>query len=241
MTRAAGSCYSTSARGDPLGAPSRGLIMPLLSRLEQTIGDCLDTLSRRLFGGAVSPRAIVQAVGEAVHSVRHESREVATNACSILLCDEDLTRLAAQLDTLRRAAAERIRETAAARGLELVGRPRVRLDNSPEVPRGEVRVTAALAPGPGEAELIELNGERRLRLNERIAVIGRDPACDLELAADGVSRRHARIEPRAEHYVLIDLGSTNGTKLNGSRISMEPLRSGNVVGIGPVRLEYREL
>jgi len=72
--------------------------------------------------------------------------------------------------------------------------------------------------------------------------IGRDPANDLHLDSPVVSRRHARIERVPAGHVLIDLSSTNGTYVNGSRLqpnSGVTLRPGDVVHMGPFRLTYQ--
>ncbi|HEY4465004.1 MAG TPA: DUF1707 and FHA domain-containing protein [Streptosporangiaceae bacterium] len=63
--------------------------------------------------------------------------------------------------------------------------------------------------------------------------IGREPDCDLLIGDLTVSRKHARLERAAEGWLLTDLGSTNGTRLNGWRIR-EPvrLRAGDRVAFG---------
>ena len=68
---------------------------------------------------------------------------------------------------------------------------------------------------------------RELEVSDRI-VIGRDPACDLVLDDDQVSRRHAVMQADASTVILQDLGSTNGTWVDGQRID------------GPVRLSGKE-
>lgn len=65
--------------------------------------------------------------------------------------------------------------------------------------------------------------------------IGRDPACDLLIGDLTVSRMHARLERAADGWMLADLGSTNGTRLNGWRVR-EPVRvrAGDRVCFGTV-------
>lgn len=63
--------------------------------------------------------------------------------------------------------------------------------------------------------------------------IGREPAREIALAADGtVSRRHASISPEAGTLVLRDEGSSNGTFVNGQRIQEHALRPGDEIRIG---------
>jgi ABC transport system ATP-binding/permease protein len=72
--------------------------------------------------------------------------------------------------------------------------------------------------------------------------IGRDPSNDLHLDAAVVSRAHARVERTASGHTLIDLGSTNGTYVNGRRLTANagvPLQPGDLVQIGPFRLTYQ--
>jgi pSer/pThr/pTyr-binding forkhead associated (FHA) protein len=70
------------------------------------------------------------------------------------------------------------------------------------------------------------------------ALIGRDAACDLRLDADEyVSARHARLELAPDGVRVVDLGSTNGTYVNGERVARERLlRSGDVLRLGQTEL-----
>jgi hypothetical protein len=70
--------------------------------------------------------------------------------------------------------------------------------------------------------------------------IGRDPGCDLVLADISVSRRHAGLDRVVSGWVLTDLGSTNGTRLNGWRIREPvPVRAGDRVTFGVVTFKLR--
>jgi len=65
------------------------------------------------------------------------------------------------------------------------------------------------------------------------AVLGREEETDISVRDPEVSRRHARISWQGDSHYVEDLGSTNGTFLNGSLVtSPQPLRSGDTVGIG---------
>ncbi|MEP6743088.1 MAG: FHA domain-containing protein [bacterium] len=79
---------------------------------------------------------------------------------------------------------------------------------------------------PGEPAFAELSGAgtgslRRIELNKELTRFGRDAAVEgaIDAAAAMVSRRHAEIRRLNGKYILVDLGSFNGTLLNGRRIA----------------------
>ncbi|MDC3955549.1 sigma 54-interacting transcriptional regulator [Polyangium jinanense] len=71
-------------------------------------------------------------------------------------------------------------------------------------------------------------------------VAGRDAESELPLRYQQVSRRHARFEPDAEGWWVRDLGSANGTFVNGVRVKEARLTQGDVIDIGTVRLVFQE-
>ena len=77
-----------------------------------------------------------------------------------------------------------------------------------------------------------LNRER-----ERI-LIGRDALSDIRIASDLVSRHHALIVISSKGVTLVDLGSTNGTFVDGREIKQRVLQDGQVIGIGDCQIEY---
>ena len=69
-------------------------------------------------------------------------------------------------------------------------------------------------------------------------VIGRSPGADIVLGDDFVSGRHARVAPQGDSAIDEDLGSTNGTVLNGAPLKqVTVLRVGDTIDIGATRLK----
>ena len=73
-----------------------------------------------------------------------------------------------------------------------------------------------------------------IELNSRPTMIGRDRSCNVVLRDPSISSFHAQIFCRHGQYFIVDLNSTNGTKVNGQRISHFPerLRTGDLICIG---------
>ena len=66
----------------------------------------------------------------------------------------------------------------------------------------------------------------------RSFVIGRGIDCDIRIEGKSISRKHARLEWKAGAFVLVDLGSANGTTVNGKRIQEQPLVDQDRIGFG---------
>lgn len=69
-------------------------------------------------------------------------------------------------------------------------------------------------------------------------VAGRSADCDIHLAQDEISRRHVRFERAGDRYEVIDLGSVNGTFVNGRRVDRQTLAIGDVVVVEGFQLTF---
>jgi FHA domain-containing protein len=96
-------------------------------------------------------------------------------------------------------------------------------------------------PGYGMPRLIITRG-RGVGRDESIAtqcVIGREYGADIVVGDLRVSRRHACIALQGETYVILDLGSRNGTIVNGQKVRSAELSDGDVIHLGPVEFLFR--
>jgi len=85
----------------------------------------------------------------------------------------------------------------------------------------------------------EINEE--IPLTHELIILGRAAECDVVLADQRVSRRHAEVRRQEEGFILRDLGSTNGTWLNGRRLNAPALlHDGDVIEIGSARFTFRD-
>jgi hypothetical protein len=139
----------------------------------------------------------------------------------------ELSELFTDLPTqTRRKATDRLRERLTLLRMAVTGRPApsTRLLQAPKVKLGALQARLPPLPLPP----LPPQTDRRF-------TIGRAMACDFTLADLSVSRWHARLYREDEHWLLSDLGSTNGTRLNGWRVTTGvPITPGDQVSFGSV-------
>jgi uncharacterized RDD family membrane protein YckC len=85
------------------------------------------------------------------------------------------------------------------------------------------------------------SSRREIPLARTLLSIGRDPSNDLVLPDALVSRRHAVVECRGAQYVIRDCNSSNGSLVNGDRVTEHPLKDGDLLAIGTARILFREV
>lgn len=144
-----------------------------------------------------------------------------------------------------------IAENAAERGWGLVGPPEVVFVVDGTLRKGDFACTPSLVQGewpdepdgaaPTTAALVvhERGTDRTVALTKETTTIGRLPDCDVILNDKGTSRRHAQIKMKAGVATLTDLGSTNGTRLNGQPVQNRTLEDGDRITIGATSLEFK--
>jgi len=105
---------------------------------------------------------------------------------------------------------------------------------------------AGPSAAPGAPSLEILRGPREL-LGKKVPIvgpltIGRSPGSDIVIVDDFISSRHVRIIPAGEGVLVEDLGSTNGTIVNGRRITA-PVRldAGDEIDLGTVKMKVANL
>jgi len=91
---------------------------------------------------------------------------------------------------------------------------------------------------PQATATLEVDG-RPYRITQPVVVIGRGTEADVVLDDAGVSRRHAEVHSVDDRVRIIDLGSTNGTFVDGEKVPVATLREGSVITIGRTRIVYR--
>ena len=99
-------------------------------------------------------------------------------------------------------------------------------------------ISAADARDAGlTAETMTLTvGSTRTRLTKRVSTMGRSRDCDIVVADPNASRLHAEVRHIGLDYFLVDMGSTNGTEVNGQLVKRHALADGDTIVIGTTQI-----
>lgn len=107
------------------------------------------------------------------------------------------------------------------------------------VPREDATAPTIRIPKLRARVTVTKGGSGTHELEAREYVIGRSTHADVVLADPSVSGQHAKLAPHGDAFALSDLGSTNGTSVDGRAVQGEyVLRGGETIGIGDARLRY---
>ncbi|HKP20743.1 MAG TPA: DUF3662 and FHA domain-containing protein [Thermoleophilaceae bacterium] len=93
-------------------------------------------------------------------------------------------------------------------------------------------------PVDDRRQALLVGGGRRNVLSGSRVVLGRSREADIVLQDPNVSRRHAELRREDAGWQIVDLGSTNGIKVNGRRVDNQPLRPGDQITIGVTDLTF---
>ena len=165
---------------------------------------------------------------------------VVPNRFTVALSASDLEQFEGVQDSLTRELADAAREHARDEGYSFMGPVQVVLEESARLRTGAYQITGRMVEGDGGsgAGSIVLPSGDRFTLTESIITVGRHPDCNLVLADPNVSRNHAEIKPQGDKYVVVDLGSTNGTRVNGVRVDTQVLEDGDEITFGNTRMRF---
>ncbi len=226
--------------------------MPILRDFERRLGGLVEGLFAKTFRSGLQPVELAKRVLKEMDAGRTVgvSEVWAPNAFAFRLSPGDAERFTQAEAALIKELQEVVRENAAERGWGLMGPPEITLESDPRLKKGEFRCSASLVEGEEKVEpvpasaaslMIHEDGTTRsVVLAADVTTIGRFPECDVVIADKGASRRHAQIKQGRDGFTLTDLGSTNGTRLNGQTIQSRELADGDRITIGSTSIEFRQ-
>ncbi len=239
-----------------------------LDRFEQFFERIVEGTIMRFFRSPIQPAEIGRKLERAMEDGRVVSvgSVLVPNTYRAEMHPQDMVAFADFVVPLSRQMEGWLAEEIADRGYRTLGRVRVQIVGDEQVPRRTIRVeaqTSATLDRPAIEEdqiqktevyrvirestgvpprlLRVMNGpgkDRTFTIRAATTSVGRGLDNDLVLESTDVSRHHAQIEYRDGSYHLTDLGSTNGSRVNGQPVQRAILRDGDEIEFGSLHLQF---
>jgi hypothetical protein len=232
--------------------------VPNLRDFERRLGGLVEGLFSKTFRSGVQPVELAKRLIKEMDAGRTVgvNGAWAPNRFEFYLSKDDAERFEQAEAALSAELQNVARENADERGYGLVGPPEVEFFMDKDLKKGDFACSASLVEGeqpvaepagvrpafvagPASLTIHENGAERTVALTGDVVTIGRLPECDVVVKDKGASRRHAQIKIKDGTATITDLGSTNGTRLNGATIQSRELADGDRITIGTTVLEYR--
>lgn len=242
--------------------------MSVLRNLENKIAGLVEGAFGRAFRSEIRPVELARRLAREMDRHRRTSLSstYAPNEYIVWLSPQDRRALAPIEDGLVEELSAYLLEHARAERFALAAQPKIELRTDRRLAIGECGIEANLVGREGGARASETPelvarraavpvamggaaayagqasltvGSSRNPIGPRGVVIGRSPDADLVLSSTEVSRHHAEVVPDESGWLLVDLGSTNGVRLNGRRVGVPTLLTdGDVIEIGSTELTF---
>lgn len=174
-------------------------------------------------------------------SVDVKGQRIVPNDFTVLLSANDHTGFADIEDALRTELVEACREYAREEGYHFMGPVAVELQIDNSLKPGRFGIASRLKqaePGKRPGTIVMPSGDR-IELRDGKNLIGRLSDCVVMISDGNTSRHHAQIHRAGSGFVINDLGSTNGTYVNGEQLTADHrLADGDIVTVGSVSLRF---
>jgi hypothetical protein len=215
-----------------------------LSGFERRLERMVEGVFARAFRSGLQPvelgRRLVR-VMDAERTLDIQGRRIVPNHFVIRLGPDDHARFDDVADALVRELAGAAREHAREERLGFLGRVGVELVLDPSLRTGRFEIDPSFSEtatgGTSPARLLLPDG-REITLADAPVRIGRLPECAVTLNDPNVSREHAELVPSGDTYLVHDLGSTNGTRVNGIPVRRQVLVDGDEIVVGGTSLRF---
>lgn len=164
---------------------------------------------------------------------------IAPNAFDVVLARGDYERFGSFVDILARELVDAAKEHAKSENYNFIGPVEVTIGWEPDLAKGTFDIVSEVKEGADRpSHWIVLPDGRRIGIGDEIITMGRLPECAIVLADPNASRRHAQLRREGDSVILVDLGSLNGTRVNGVQVREQRLNPGDEVTIGTTTLRF---
>jgi hypothetical protein len=227
--------------------------MGVLQRFERRIEGMVNGAFARAFKAEVQPVEIASALQRELDdraAIVAQGRTLVPNDFVVELSERDSERLGGYADQLAAELVDMVRGHADQQRYAFVGPVEVAFEQANDLQTGVFRVRSSAkagvtpiqqpasgppghpAPSPFRAQAQLVISGTPYPLSRQVTVLGRGTEADLRIDDPGVSRKHAQISINGDSAVITDLGSTNGTLVDGQRVGQAALVDGTEIRLG---------
>lgn len=165
---------------------------------------------------------------------------IAPNNFIVKLSSKDYKRFESFKTELESELVKTIKDHARMENYQLVGQIVVDLIEEPSLSQSTLEVLSEVKEDPEGLPpySVVLPDGRRVKIGKNSLIIGRLSESDIVISNPNVSRRHAELRRAGNDVVIVDLGSTNGTRVNGMLVTRQRLNPGDEISVGGVSLFF---
>jgi hypothetical protein len=213
-----------------------------LQKFEGRLERMVDGTFSRAFKGELQPVEIGRRLTREMDLQRRLGVHglIAPNSFTVQLSPRDFDRFDTFVDALIRELEEAAREHARTEDYVFVGPVTVSVVEDTHLRKGRFEIISEVKEGPSglpAASVVTADGERVV-LGPEPVTIGRLPESTIVVNDPNASRRHAEIRRVGNDVVVVDLASTNGTRVNGATVTERQLSDGDQIVIGTTVLRF---
>jgi len=209
----------------------------VLKSVENRLERLFERTFSRSFKSGLQPIELGTRIVREIDLTRRLSTQgpISPNLVRVWLGPDDAERFEGFQKALVSELEETIRQHAISEGYSFVGPVSVEIFIDDDIKVGQVEVKVEFESGEAQPRLILSDG-RTFALGDSPLIIGRSPEVEVTINDSNVSRRHAEVWRTAEGVAIRDLESTNGTFVNGHRITAVSLAPRDDVTIATLHL-----
>jgi hypothetical protein len=216
----------------------------LLDNFEKGLERAVNGAFAKTFKSGLQPIEITSALRRELDTkaaVVARDRILVPNKFTVRLSPNDFERMTGLGDSLIDELIQLVQQHAATQHYSFAGGISIDFAEAPQLGEGMIDIASVNVKGSvAWAPVLEIGAKRHPIIQAR-TVIGRGTDADITVDDSGISRKHVEVLWDGKRAQVHDLGSTNGSKLNGERVSTAPLPPDSVIEIGRTRIVFRVL
>ena len=218
--------------------------MGLLDNFEKGLERAVNGAFAKTFKSGLQPVEITAALRRELDTkaaVVARDRILVPNKFTVRLSRADFERMSGLGQTLTDELVQLVQSHAAAQHYSFAGGISISLSEDPTLSPGMLEIQSVNVKGTVAWTPVLDIGGKRYPITQSRTVIGRGTDADITVDDTGISRRHVEVLWDGTRAQVNDLGSTNGSLLNGNPVSKAPLAPDSVIDIGRTRIVFRVL